>query len=60
MDVVVRSQTPFSGAARRRFAGALAVVLLLALGLGLLVPYLFYKLRKPSWKQPEEAEVIPS
>ncbi|MFC9787705.1 APC family permease [Rhodococcus sp. NPDC127528] len=24
-----------------------------ALGLGLLVPYLFYRLRKPSWKQPE-------
>lgn len=23
-----------------------------ALGLGLLVPYLFYRLRKPSWKQP--------
>ena len=30
-----------------------------ALGLGLLVPYLFYRLRKPSWKlaQPEEVEV---
>src|SRR6478736_214706 len=28
-----------------------------ALGLGLLVPYLFYKLRKPSWKQPETEEV---
>jgi glutamate:GABA antiporter len=30
-----------------------------ALGLGLLVPYLFYKLRKPSWKtaEPEEAQV---
>ncbi|WP_370184155.1 APC family permease [Rhodococcus wratislaviensis] len=27
-----------------------------ALGLGLLVPYLFYKSRKPSWKQPEESE----
>ncbi len=25
-----------------------------ALGLGLLVPYLFYRLRKPSWRQPEE------
>ena len=24
-----------------------------ALGLGLLVPFIFYKLRKPSWKQPE-------
>ena len=24
-----------------------------ALGLGLLVPFLFYRLRKPSWKQPE-------
>ena len=31
-----------------------------ALGLGLLVPYLFYRLRKPSWKQPEQPEVIPS
>ena len=31
-----------------------------ALGLGLLVPFLFYKLRKPSWKQPEGAEVSPS
>ncbi|MFD0683423.1 APC family permease [Actinomadura fibrosa] len=30
-----------------------------ALGLGLLVPYLFYRLRKPSWKQPEP-EVSPS
>ena len=27
-----------------------------ALGLGLLVPFLFYRLRKPSWKQPEPAE----
>lgn len=26
-----------------------------ALGLGLLVPFLFYKLRKPSWKQPSAA-----
>nr|WP_276328996.1 APC family permease [Crossiella equi] len=26
-----------------------------ALGLGLLVPYLFYRFRKPSWRQPEEA-----
>ena len=25
-----------------------------ALGLGLLVPFLFYKLRKPSWKQPAQ------
>jgi len=31
-----------------------------ALGLGLLVPYLFYKLRKPAWKQPDTAEVTPS
>ena len=31
-----------------------------ALGLGLLVPFLFYKLRKPSWKQPDGAEVSPS
>ena len=34
-----------------------------ALGLGLFVPYLFYRLRKPSWKQPEapeQAEVSPS
>jgi amino acid transporter len=28
-----------------------------ALGLGLLVPYLFYKLRKPSWKTAESEEV---
>ena len=30
-----------------------------ALGLGLLVPYLFYRSRKPSWKtaEPEEVEV---
>jgi amino acid transporter len=28
-----------------------------ALGLGLLVPYLFYRFRKPTWKQPEAAEV---
>jgi amino acid transporter len=25
-----------------------------ALGLGLLVPFLFYRMRKPSWRQPEE------
>ena len=25
-----------------------------ALGLGLLVPFLFYRSRKPSWKQPDE------
>src|SRR6478752_9561297 len=32
-----------------------------ALGLGLLVPFLFYHFRKPSWKQPEtEAEVAAS
>ena len=24
-----------------------------ALGLGLLVPFLFHRLRKPSWRQPE-------
>jgi amino acid transporter len=28
-----------------------------ALGLGLVVPILFYKFRKPSWKQPEQEEV---
>ncbi|MFC7496380.1 MULTISPECIES: APC family permease [unclassified Nocardioides] len=28
-----------------------------ALGLGLLVPFLFYRFRKPSWKQPEAEEV---
>lgn len=27
-----------------------------ALGLGLLVPYLFYRFRKPSWKQPESTD----
>ncbi|HEX6151315.1 APC family permease [Nocardioides sp.] len=31
-----------------------------ALGLGLLVPFLFYRSRKPSWKQTEGAEVTPS
>ena len=33
-----------------------------ALGLGLLVPFLFYRMRKPSWRQPEEprAEVSQS
>ena len=31
-----------------------------ALGLGLLVPFLFYKMRKPSWKLPEESEVTSS
>ena len=31
-----------------------------ALGLGLLVPYLFYRFRKPSWKQVEPEEVTPS
>ena len=30
-----------------------------ALGLGLLVPFLFYRLRKPSWKQPEPQGVTP-
>ncbi|HET9562134.1 MAG TPA: amino acid permease, partial [Propionibacteriaceae bacterium] len=40
-----------------------AIVAAGALGLGLLVPFLFYRFRKPSWKQPEqpeEAEVSPS
>jgi len=31
-----------------------------ALGLGLLVPFLFYRFRKPSWKQPEPTEVSQS
>jgi amino acid transporter len=31
-----------------------------ALGLGLLVPYLFYRFRKPSWKQPANAEAVES
>jgi amino acid transporter len=31
-----------------------------ALGLGLLVPFLFYKLRKPAWRQPAEPEVTTS
>jgi amino acid transporter len=31
-----------------------------ALGLGLLVPFLFYKSRKDSWKQPEGSEVTPA
>ncbi|MGN6130264.1 MAG: APC family permease [Nocardioidaceae bacterium] len=31
-----------------------------ALGLGLLVPFLFYRFRKPSWKRPEPEGVTPS
>nr|WP_218835208.1 APC family permease [Rhodococcus sp. ACPA1] len=31
-----------------------------ALGLGLLVPFLFYRMRKPSWKQPGQPEVSSS
>ncbi|WP_081790400.1 APC family permease [Nocardioides sp. URHA0032] len=31
-----------------------------ALGLGLLVPFLFYRFRKPGWKQPETAEGVAS
>ena len=31
-----------------------------ALGLGLFVPFLFYRFRKPSWKQPVPEEVNPS
>ncbi|MGW0040984.1 APC family permease [Rhodococcus sp. NPDC003348] len=31
-----------------------------ALGLGLLVPFLFYRLRKPSWRQAESPEGSPS
>ena len=31
-----------------------------ALGLGLLVPFLFYRFRKPSWKQPLPQQVSPS
>jgi amino acid transporter len=38
----------------------LVIVAAGALGLGLLVPFLFYKLRKPSWKQPETSEVAAS
>ncbi|HEU5111202.1 MAG TPA: APC family permease [Micromonosporaceae bacterium] len=44
-------------------SGSVGVYLLIvaggALGLGLLVPYLFYRFRKPSWKtaEPEEVEV---
>ncbi|MFE0025079.1 APC family permease [Amycolatopsis sp. NPDC059021] len=30
-----------------------------AFGLGLLVPYLFYQCRKPSWKQPHREETTP-
>ena len=31
-----------------------------ALGLGLLVPFLFYRFRKPSWKLEPPKEVTPS
>ena len=41
-------------------AAYFAIVAAGALGLGLLVPFLFYRFRKPSWKQPEQAEVSPS
>jgi amino acid transporter len=37
--------------------GYLVIVAGGALGLGLLVPYLFYKMRKPSWKTAESEEV---
>jgi MFS family permease len=30
-----------------------------ALGLGLLVPFLFYHFRKPSWRQPESEREVP-
>jgi glutamate:GABA antiporter len=37
-----------------------AIVGIGALGLGLLVPYLFFKLRKPSWKSAASEEVAPA
>ncbi|WP_028660035.1 APC family permease [Nocardioides insulae] len=45
-----------------QFGGGNPIIYLLivgggALGLGLLVPFLFYKFRKPSWRQPEVTEV---
>lgn len=45
-----------------QFGGSDPIVYLLivgggALGLGLLVPFLFYRFRKPHWKQPETEEV---
>ena len=48
-----------------QFGGSSPVVYLVivgggALGLGLLVPFLFYRFRKPSWKQPQGAEVTAS
>jgi NhaP-type Na+/H+ or K+/H+ antiporter len=43
-------------------SGSVGVYLLIvaggALGLGLLVPYLFYRFRKPSWKT-EDTEEVP-
>lgn len=36
--------------------GYIAIVGGGALGLGLVVPYLFYRFRKPSWRQPEAVE----
>jgi hypothetical protein len=45
-------------------SGNSAVYLLIvgggALGLGLLVPFLFYRFRKPSWRQPELEAVTAS
>ena len=63
-----RPRSPPSSSAsshRRSSSRATPVVYLLivaggALGLGLLVPFLFYRLRKPSWKLPEGAEVSSS
>ncbi|WP_181407585.1 APC family permease [Nocardioides sambongensis] len=48
-----------------QFGGGDPIVYLLvvgggALGLGLVVPFLFYRFRKPSWKQAEETEVTTS
>ena len=51
-----------SGSSRRRSsAAAIRCVYFLivgggALGLGLLVPFLFYRFRKPSWKLPDQAQ----
>jgi amino acid transporter len=48
-----------------QFGGGNPLVYLLivgggALGLGLVVPFLFYWRRKPSWKQPEATEEVPA
>jgi len=43
----------FGGGSKALYVGIIAVG---ALGLGLLVPWLFYTFRKPSWKLPDTVD----